>query len=169
VPLEQLAEGVEEYVKHGTPFAKNMFILIHMNLVERAAMYCSYKMKKQLGSTLPGFLLPMLRSGKYMPLVSWVSPLRQAGMEYTRDVTLWKCIMQPNDVNIDDVTQICFEHTNPKSRFVNLGQQRLATELNNAQGGAEFDYAIPRTALLYNFSFYTVIAMNFLLPNAVYK
>jgi hypothetical protein len=63
VTPEEIAEEKEEYVKYGTPFAKNRIILTHKNLLERAATYCTYKLRKQLGSTLPSTLLPMLRSG----------------------------------------------------------------------------------------------------------
>ena len=62
VTPEEFTEGEEEYVKHGTPFAKNKIVLTHKNLLERAATYCTYKLRKQLGSTLPSTLLPMLRS-----------------------------------------------------------------------------------------------------------
>jgi hypothetical protein len=63
VTPEEIIEGEEEYVKHGTPFAKSKIVLTHKNLLERAATYCMYKLRKQLGSTLPSTLLPMLRSG----------------------------------------------------------------------------------------------------------
>ena len=69
VTPEQM-EGLEEYIKYGTPFAKNRIVLTHTNLIERAATYCRYKMKKQLGSTLPGTLLPMLRFGQFIPFAS---------------------------------------------------------------------------------------------------
>lgn len=86
----QLEEGVEEYIKHGTPFAKNRVVLTHTSLIERAATYCKFKLKKHLGSTLPGTLLPMLRSGQFIPSASWVLPARQGGMEYTKAAALWK-------------------------------------------------------------------------------
>jgi hypothetical protein len=71
---KEIAEGEEEYVKHGTPFVKNKIVLTHKNLLERAATYFAYKLRKQLGSTLPGTLLPMLRSGQYILCASWVLP-----------------------------------------------------------------------------------------------
>ncbi len=86
-----MEEGVEEYVKHGTPFAKNRIILTHKNLIERVATFCKFKLKKQLGNTLSGVLLPMLQSGQYIPSASRVLPIRQGGMEYIRAATLWKC------------------------------------------------------------------------------
>jgi len=41
-------------------------------------------------------------------------PIRQGGMEYTRASTLWKCmkqIIQPNTINVDDITEKKIEHT----------------------------------------------------------
>jgi len=70
VTPEQIAEGIEEYIKHGTPFAKNKIVLTHKNLIERATTFCRYKLKKQLGSTLPSTLLPMLHSRQYIPSAS---------------------------------------------------------------------------------------------------
>ena len=58
---EELTARLKEYVKFGTPFAKNKVILTSKNLLERCLCYLQYRMKSQLGSTLPGVLLHMLR------------------------------------------------------------------------------------------------------------
>jgi len=73
---DEQIEGIEEYIKYGTPFAKNKIVLTHTNLMKRAMMYCRYKLRKQLGSILPSTLLPMLRPGQYMPSSSWVLSAR---------------------------------------------------------------------------------------------
>ena len=49
VTPEQMEEGLEEYIKYGTPFAKNRIVLTLTNLIERAATYCRYKMKNAIG------------------------------------------------------------------------------------------------------------------------
>ena len=63
---EDLTTGLKEYVKFGTPFAKNKVVLTSKNLLERCLCYLQYRMKSQLGSTLPRVLLHMLHSGTYI-------------------------------------------------------------------------------------------------------
>ena len=142
VTHEQMEEGLEEYIKYGTPFAKNRIVLTHTNLIERVATYCRYKMKTQLDSTLLGTLLPMLRSGQFIPSASWVLPVHQGGMEYNRAAALWKCMINLQAIEMDDVTQIFFEHTNPSSRLADLGRQRLTASLNDAREGTKHDYVV---------------------------
>jgi len=60
---KQIAKGIEKYVKHGTLFAKNRIILTHKNFIGKATTFYRSKMKKQLGSTLPNYLLTMLQLG----------------------------------------------------------------------------------------------------------
>ena len=127
-------------MKHGIPFAKNRIILTHKNLIERAATFFRYKLKKQLGSTLLGTFCLCYNLVNISAL--WILLIRQGGMEYTRASTLWKCMMQPDTVNMDDMTQFFFEYTNPRSRLANLGRQRLAIALNEAQEGAQCDYVV---------------------------
>ena len=63
-------------------------------------------------------------------------------MEYNKVAALWKCMINPQAIEMDDVTQIFFEHTNPGSHLVDLGWQRLVASLNDAREGAEHDYVI---------------------------
>ena len=48
----------------------------------------------------------MLRSGQFIPSASWVLPGCQGGMEYNRVVALWKCMINPQAIEMNDVTQI---------------------------------------------------------------
>jgi len=64
----------------------------------------------------------------------------KVGWIISRPYALWKCMMQLDAMNMDDVVQIILEHTNPSSHLANLGQQRLATDLDKAQEGAQCDY-----------------------------
>ena len=84
VTLEQMEEGLEEYIKYGTSFAKNRIFLICTNFIERFVTYCRYKMRKQLGSTLPDTLLPMLNSGQFIIFASWVCQFVKVGWNTTR-------------------------------------------------------------------------------------
>jgi len=46
-------------------------------------------------------------------------------------------MMHLETIDMDDVTQMFFEHTNPRSRLADLGQQRLANQLDDAREGAQ--------------------------------
>ena len=142
VTPEQMEEGLEEYIKYGTPFAKNRIVLIHTSLIQKATTYCRYKIRKELDSTLPGTLLPMQRSSQFISSTSWVLPVCQGEMKYNKAATLWKCMINPQAIEMYDVTQIDFEHTNPGSCLANLGPQRLAASLNDAREGAKHDYVV---------------------------
>ena len=63
-------------------------------------------------------------------------------MEYDRAAALWKCKINPQTIEMDDVTQIFFEHTNLGSCLADLGWQRLVASLNDAREGAEHDYVV---------------------------
>jgi hypothetical protein len=67
-----MQEGVDEYVKYRSCFCKNKICLTHNNIMERTATFCIYKMKKKIGSTLPGVILEMLRFGQFYTISSWV-------------------------------------------------------------------------------------------------
>jgi hypothetical protein len=137
-----IQEGIDKYVKYGTPFAKNRVILTHTNLVEKVAVWFQFKGKKLLENTLPGVLLQMLKTGTYLPSASWVVPVRQGGMDYKRAAALWKCMISPSTLEMDDICQIFFENTTPGSRLRELGRQQLATDLNGAREGALHDYDV---------------------------
>jgi hypothetical protein len=51
-------------------------------------------------------------------------------------------MMNPEALTMDDVTHIFFEHTNPGSRLADLGRQRLASELDQAQEGVQHEYVL---------------------------
>jgi len=52
-------------------------------------------------------------------------------------------MMNPHTIEMDDVTQVFFEHTNPVSHLTDLGHQRLAAHLDDAQEGVQYDYIVP--------------------------
>jgi len=95
----------------------------------------------------------MLCSQQYIPSASWVLSVRQGGMEYTRASSLWKCMMHPGTIDMDDVTQIFVEHTNPGSCLADFGQRRLANQLDDAREGAQCDYVVQGNPPYENFCF----------------
>jgi len=68
-------------------------------------------------------------------------------MEYTKVSTFWKCMMNPDTVDMDDVTRIFLEHMNPNSCLANLDCQRLASDLDKAQEGAKHDCKVASNIL----------------------
>jgi hypothetical protein len=124
----KLVEGLEEFVKHATSFAKTKIVLTSRNLLERVATYLKFKMKNQLGSTLPGVLL-MLQSGTFIPDSQWVVPQSCGGMDSIRAAAMWKCMVCPATLQMEDICHIFFLHTDPGSRLRDLGRQRLTADL----------------------------------------
>ena len=51
-------------------------------------------------------------------------------------------MINPQAIEMNDVTQIFFEHTNLGSRLTDLGRQRLIASLNDAREGVEHDYVV---------------------------
>ena len=140
---EELTTGLEEYVKFGTPFAKNKVVLTSKNLLERCLCYLQYRMKSQLGSTLLRVLLHMLRSGTYIPDAQWIIPRTCGRMDYVFTSKMCKCMVSPSTLTIDDVCQFFFLHTNPGTYLRDLGCQQLAADLTATCEGALHIYNIP--------------------------
>jgi len=61
--------------------------------------------------------------------------------------------MHPKTIDMDDVTQIFFEHTNPRSHLTNLGQQKLANHLDDARESAQYNYVVQGNSHFENFCF----------------
>jgi len=72
----------------------------------------------------------------------------QGGMEYTRASTLWKFMMNPNAVEMNDVIEFFYKYTNPSLYFANSGCQWLAVDLNKVHEGVEHNYVIASNVLI---------------------
>ena len=99
-------------------------------------------MKKQLGLQLPGVLLHMLRSGAYIPDALWVVPRTCGGMDSVRAAAMWKCMVSPSTMMLEDVCQIFFNHTSPSSCLRDLGCQQLAADLTTSREDVEHIYDV---------------------------
>ncbi len=73
--------------------------------------------KKKIGVILVGVLLEMLKFKQFYPTPSWVVPFKNSSMEYLKLQSLWKCMMMPLSLELDDVARFFYEHTNPGSRL----------------------------------------------------
>jgi hypothetical protein len=65
VNVQEMQEGVNEYVKYEGCFSKNRIFLTSSNIMQRAATFCKYKMKKKINANLVGVLLKRLRFGQF--------------------------------------------------------------------------------------------------------
>ncbi len=117
VNANEMQDGVDEFVQYGTCFNKNQVCLIDNNIMERATTFCKYKMKKKNGVILVNVILEMLKFKQFYLTPSWVVPFKNSGMEILKLQSLWKCMMMPPSVELDDVARIFYEHTNPNSRL----------------------------------------------------
>jgi hypothetical protein len=50
-------------------------------------------------------------------------------MDYLRLESLWKHMMMPQHVELDDVTQVFYEHTNLSSKLREIGKTQLIQKL----------------------------------------
>jgi hypothetical protein len=112
---KEMQDGVDEFVQYRTCFNKNKVCLKYNNIMERATIFCKYKMKNKIkiGVVLVGVLLEMLKFKQFYPTPSWVVPFKNSSMEYLKLQSLWKCMMMSPSLELDDVARIFYEHTNP--------------------------------------------------------
>jgi hypothetical protein len=109
----ELKDGLEEYVKFGNPYKDMPIVLTSTNVMLKGGVYVEHKMNKQIGSTIPGVLLHMLRSGTYIPDANWVVPRACGGMDYSQASSMWKCMVFPATIEMEDVCKIFFVHSSP--------------------------------------------------------
>jgi hypothetical protein len=87
-------------------------------------------MKKKIGSIFLGVILEMLRSRWSYLATSWVLTYKNNEMDYLRSQFLWKCMMMPQVVELDDVIKQNYEHTNPGFRLREIGKSQLVEKLH---------------------------------------
>ncbi len=56
-------------------------------------------------------LLDMTQSNQFNLVASWVVPSRQGGMDFTGAHSIWKCMVMPSQVSMDDTCKFFFECT----------------------------------------------------------
>jgi hypothetical protein len=67
----------------------------------------------------------MLKFGQFYLATSWVLLYKNCGMDYVRLESLWKHMMMPQHVELDDVTRVFYEHTNLSSKLREIGKTQL--------------------------------------------
>ncbi len=101
---------------------KNQMCIIHQNVLERAIMFYKHQMKRRMDSFLVGVLWKTIQTGQFYLLVGWVVLFHNTIMDYGRSKflygsKLWKCIVDPHLVDLQDITHIFFEHSSLGSRI----------------------------------------------------
>ena len=140
VTNEELEVGLKEHVKFGIPFAKNKVVITFKNLLERCLCYLHFKMHKQLYTFLAGVLLQMCHPGTFIPDAQSMVPQYCGGMDSMRADAIWKCMVMPSTLMLEDICQIFFHHTSYGSCLRDLGCQRLVADLTVKCKGAQHLY-----------------------------
>jgi hypothetical protein len=71
----------------------------------------------------------MLKFGQFYLATSWIFLYKNCGMDYLRLESLWKHMMMPQHGELDDVTQVFYEHTNLLSKLREIGKTQLIQKL----------------------------------------
>ncbi len=88
-------------------------------------------------SFVPSMLLDMSQSNQFYLVASWVVPSRQGGMDFTGARSIWKCMVMPSQLSMDDTCNFFFEctmgnhgpgtlyHLNLQSKFIQVWKQKF--------------------------------------------
>ncbi|KAI5056294.1 hypothetical protein GOP47_0028112 [Adiantum capillus-veneris] len=106
VDPDQINRGVELYSLYGGDELKKKVYLIPVNIFNRAFMLWKYKSMHPLGSDFLSTLHKMLKTGRYYPSSSWVTPYQGRGMELGKTKALWRCIVHPSTTTYQDVISV---------------------------------------------------------------
>jgi hypothetical protein len=117
VTEEELKRGAELYIAHGAGKLKNRTELKPGNLFRKALNFYQFKLNAPGGqrSYLPSILLDMMRTGKYFPSASFVMPYQGSGMDERRAASMWRCLVDHEAVDEDDITRIFFHCSNARA------------------------------------------------------
>ena len=63
----------------------------------------------QLVVDLLGTLFHMCKSGQFYPHLTWVIPLRFAGVNVSRVTSIWRIEMDPHDIKMKDILKVFFD------------------------------------------------------------
>jgi hypothetical protein len=64
--------------------------------------------EKKLGVSLPDILFHICKSGQFYPNPTWLIPLISVGMDAKRVVAIWKTMMNPHEITMDNISNVFF-------------------------------------------------------------
>jgi len=67
----------------------------------------------------------MIQIGQFYPVVGWVVPFHNTGMDHKQSESLWKCMVAPHLVDLHDITQFVFEHSSLGSKIWEATKEEL--------------------------------------------
>ncbi len=101
---------MSKFVKYGAITMKNR------NVLEHAIMFYEHQTKRRMYSFLVGVLWKTIQTGQFYLLVGWVVLFHNTITDYGRS-KLWKCIVDPHLVDLQDITHIFFKHSSLGSKI----------------------------------------------------
>jgi hypothetical protein len=109
-------------VRYGTITMKNRMCIIDQNVLECAIMFYEHQMKRRMNSFHVRVLWKMIQTCQFYLVVGWVVLFHNIIMDYGRSKflhgsKLWKCIVDPHLVDLQDITHIFFEHSSLGSKI----------------------------------------------------
>ena len=84
--------------------------------------------EETFGCYIPGILYDMRGSGQIYPNRARVIPLKSTGMDVRRAAFIWKVMMNPNDIQMEDIYNVFFDAVMGVSRMRYFNPQSMAHE-----------------------------------------
>lgn len=114
VTAEDLSRGFDVYSLFGGDELKHRISLTTSNIFDRAFMYWKFHLKHPIGNDFLGTIHNMIRTGKYYPSSSWITPHQGRGMPLNKINALWNCMVYPKETSYNDVKQIFVQQDEPR-------------------------------------------------------
>ena len=108
VLAKDMNDGKLEYAKLGKIGLNNCVNLWHSNILQRAHQWQVFVWRNIWVSLFMGGLFHMFKSGQFYMKPTWVIPLRSTGMDVREVVFIWKIMMNPHDIEMEDNSNVFF-------------------------------------------------------------
>ena len=128
ISAEDMNDGKLEYVKLGKVGLNNRVSLPHSDVLQRAHQRVRFHMTKHLGVALPGTLYHMCKNGQFYPNPTWVILLRSTGIDVERVASTWKIVMNPHDIQMEDIPDVVFDTITGESNMRYFNAQQIAID-----------------------------------------
>ncbi|KAI5070598.1 hypothetical protein GOP47_0014941 [Adiantum capillus-veneris] len=150
-------KGVELYTLYEADELKNRVCLTPVNIFDRALMFWKFKLRHPIGNDFLSTVHRMIKTGKYYPSSSWITPHQGRGMEMAKIKSLWNCMIYPSCTTYEDIVSIFVANDPRENWFFSRWKERhspspasvenhnVDTELSDAQIGNDFVPLVHRT------------------------
>ena len=88
-----------------------------------------------MGAMLAGVLFHMCKSGQFYPNPTWVIPLKLANIDVRLVASIWKIMINPHDITMEDISNVFFGNITRVSnmRYFNVQQIVLDHQVEERQ------------------------------------